>query len=201
MQLTVFKFVGGRACLDFVNTVGGRDRGAVLRDKLRDYADLAAWSAAAGLLKPAEARTLGSVASNEPRAAARVLSRAVVLREALYQFFRGRMAHDSLAILNRELRIVREHERLHHARGGFVWQWDDSPALDRMLWPVARSAAELLVSADLEKVRECRGQDCGWLFLDTSRNGARHWCDMRDCGNRAKVKRFRERQQTSYAGT
>jgi predicted RNA-binding Zn ribbon-like protein len=33
------------------------------------------------------------------------------------------------------------------------------------------------------------------MFLDTSRNRSRHWCDMKDCGNRAKVSRFRQRQQ------
>jgi len=31
------------------------------------------------------------------------------------------------------------------------------------------------------------------MFLDTSRNGRRHWCDMKDCGNLAKVRRFRQR--------
>jgi predicted RNA-binding Zn ribbon-like protein len=186
MQLTVWKFVGGRVCLDFVNTVGGRVRGAVIRDKLRDYQDLVGWSEAAGLIAGA--------GPMEPRAGRAVFSRAIALREALYLLFRDRRDPNALVILNRELSIARGHERLSRSRGGFVWGWDDSPALDRVVWPVARSAAELLASSELARVRLCEGEDCGWLFLDTSRNGRRHWCDMRDCGNRAKVKRFRERQ-------
>jgi predicted RNA-binding Zn ribbon-like protein len=46
----------------------------------------------------------------------------------------------------------------------------------------------------LERVRECANHDCGWLFLDLSRNRSRKWCDMSSCGNRAKVRRFRERE-------
>jgi predicted RNA-binding Zn ribbon-like protein len=62
-----------------------------------------------------------------------------------------------------------------------------------MLWPIARSAAELLASEELARVRECPGELCDDLFLDASRNGARRWCKMEVCGNRAKVKRFRQR--------
>ena len=187
MQLTVWKFVGGRVCLDFVNTVCGRVRGVVIRDKLGSYEDLLGWSKAAGLVVDA-----GALA---PRGGGAVFSRAIALREALYLLFHDKRDAHALAILNRELAIARGHERLNRSRGGFVWGWDQSPALDRMLWPVTRSAAELLTSTDSRKVRCCDGEDCGWLFLDTSRNGRRHWCDMRDCGNRAKVKRFRERQR------
>jgi predicted RNA-binding Zn ribbon-like protein len=187
MQLTVWKFVGGRVCLDFVNTVGGRVRGVVVRDKLQGYKDLLDWSEAAGLI--------GSAGAFAPRAGRAVFSRAIALREALYLLFRDKRDPGALEILNRELLIARGHERLNRLRGGFVWGWDESPALDRMLWQVARSAAELLGSSELARVRLCNGEECGWLFLDTSRNGRRHWCDMRDCGNRAKVKRFRERHR------
>jgi predicted RNA-binding Zn ribbon-like protein len=61
---------------------------------------------------------------------------------------------------------------------------------------VSGSAAELLTSTELARVRECGGENCGWMFLDNSRNHSRHWCDMQDCGNRAKVRRFRQRQRT-----
>ena len=65
-----------------------------------------------------------------------------------------------------------------------------------MFGPVASSAAELLTSAALEDTRECDSEGCGWLFLDTSRSRRRRWCDMRDCGNLAKVRRFRERRRS-----
>jgi predicted RNA-binding Zn ribbon-like protein len=78
---------------------------------------------------------------------------------------------------------------------GYAWTWvDDGAAPDCMLWPIVRSAAELLVTGDLSGVRVCGGARCGWLFVDTSKNRSRRWCDMQDCGNVAKVRRFRTRQ-------
>lgn len=192
-----WKFAGGNPALDFVNTVGGRARGAVIRDKLASYHDLAAWSEAAGIFA-AWRRVNG-------RTAARVFRRAVELREALFRLFRKPRRGD-LAILNRELGIARQHERVERVWGGIGWRWDDPSAPDAMLWTVARSAAELAVSADFARVRACDGPECGWLFLD--RRGVRRWCDMRDCGNRAKVGRFRERRRSergtrenAYSGT
>jgi len=74
---------------------------------------------------------------------------------------------------------------------------DTETALDRMLWPIAQSAAEFLNAGDFSRLRECGGEECGWLFEDTSRNRSRQWCHMQDCGNLAKVRRFRTRLQSS----
>ena len=83
--------------------------------------------------------------------------------------------------------------------GSFAWDWlNKEQALDRMLWVVARSAADLLVSGELDTVRVCAGEDCNWLFLDTSKNRSRRWCDMKSCGNRAKVrKHYKQKKQAS----
>lgn len=65
--------------------------------------------------------------------------------------------------------------------------------LDQVLWPMLRAATELATSPALERVRSCPGEDCGWLFLDTSKAGRRRWCSMAICGNRLKTKRHRAR--------
>ena len=72
----------------------------------------------------------------------------------------------------------------------------DEISLDKMIWAVARSAADLLTSADLKRVGVCAGEGCGWLFFDTSKNNSRRWCAMEDCGNRAKARRHYQRSQT-----
>ncbi|MCV4932572.1 CGNR zinc finger domain-containing protein, partial [Escherichia coli] len=43
----------------------------------------------------------------------------------------------------------------------------------------------------LGRIRECPGRNCGWLFLDTSRNGQRRWCSEAECGTPARVARHR----------
>jgi predicted RNA-binding Zn ribbon-like protein len=65
--------------------------------------------------------------------------------------------------------------------------------LDSPLWPVVRSAAELLASSDVERLRVCAGDDCGWAYVDRSRNGLRRWCQMSTCGTAEKTRRRRQR--------
>ena len=67
---------------------------------------------------------------------------------------------------------------------------DEESWYNQLLWLVAKSAVELLTSSDLHQVKECPGnKGCGWLFLDTSKNGSRQWCSMEGCGSRAKRRR------------
>ncbi|MBN1859137.1 CGNR zinc finger domain-containing protein [Candidatus Bipolaricaulota bacterium] len=83
----------------------------------------------------------------------------------------------------------------------FQWGWSD--AEDQLEWPVwilARSAADLLTSDERDRVRRCAGPDCGWLFVDISRNHSRRWCDMADCGNRAKARRSYARKRQAAQG-
>ena len=102
----------------------------------------------------------------------------------------------ALSTLNRELSEALSRLRVAPAAGdAYVWAWDrggedGGPPLERPLWPVARSAAELLTSsAKLGSVKVCGGEGCGWLFVDESRNRSRRWCDSRDCGNRERVRK------------
>ena len=77
----------------------------------------------------------------------------------------------------------------------FSWTWDcNEEALDGVLWPVVRSAAELLTSEEAKLVRECASDTCTWLFVDRSRTHRRKWCDMAVCGNRAKARRHYQRR-------
>jgi len=141
----------------------------------------------------------GRHASARPEEAASVLARSLAVRNALYRLFKAtiegwRPDGTDVTTFNRELRIARAHERLA-ASSRLRWEWDEPSALDRVLWPIVREAAVLLTGPDLDKVRQCPGTECGWLFYDASRSGRRQWCDMATCGNFAKVQRFRDRQR------
>jgi predicted RNA-binding Zn ribbon-like protein len=72
--------------------------------------------------------------------------------------------------------------------------------LEWILNPIIHSAADLMISQELRKVKKCSDPVCGWLFLDISRNQSRRWCDMQDCGNRAKASRFYQKKQISKKG-
>lgn len=187
------KLLGGRLCLDYANTVDWH-AGAQPHEWLTSYEDLLSWSRLVGLLHNDEVARLQQLAKQRPAEQAEVYRRAIELREVLYRIFSavaaGRApAEADLDLFNMALQQALVHLRVVPASQGFKWSWSDHEALDRMLWPVARSAAELLTSAELDRVRECEGTDCGWLFLDTSKNRRRRWCAMEDCGNRAKARR------------
>jgi predicted RNA-binding Zn ribbon-like protein len=196
------ELVGGEVCLDFANTVGGtRDDP---KERLHGYEDLVLWSARGGALEPDAVAPLLAAAADRPAEAAAVHARAIGLREAIYRIFAAVAearppAEADLELLNGELARALPHLRIEPAGEGYGYRFASVPALDRPLWAIARSAAELLASDHLGHLKGCSSDDCTWLFLDQSRNQSRRWCDMRDCGNRAKARRHYHRQKRARA--
>jgi len=194
--------VGGAPCLDFANTSSGRGT-PLLQEHLRSYDLLLVWSEHAGVIAPRECRHLARLAAERPRAAANVLRRALVLREAIHAIGAA-LAHDAtpsaaaLAVVNRELVAAMAEARLRPADGGFTWAFAGAPnSLDSVLRPLVRSAAVLLLAPLHDRVKQCPGHGCGWLFLDLSKNRTRRWCEMKVCGTRNKIRRYRERRRKS----
>lgn len=190
----------GWLCLDFANTADWH-ASENPTEYLKSYADLALWAQHIGLIGQAERQQLTQAGESDPAQAEAVLAKAIELREALYRIFSavaaGRKAATAdLALLNGALPAALGHLQLAESNGGFSWTYSGTDAApDWVLWPVVRSAAELLTSDQLERVKECEDdRGCGFLFLDTSKNRSRRWCNMESCGNRAKVRRHRRRQ-------
>jgi predicted RNA-binding Zn ribbon-like protein len=195
------RLLGGPACLLFANTVEAPISDHPL-EFLGSYADLASWGWHAGLLEEADTVRLRAAAEGDPNEAAAAFGRAMALRDAVDRLFRA--VARSATPDERDLALVREeyaaavaHARLLPDGDAYTWSWEGTPDdLGRPLWPVARSAFELLTDGDLRRVRECPGAgDCGWLFYDTSRNGARRWCSMEGCGSRVKMRRHYARRR------
>ena len=195
-----FELTGGALCLDFVNTGDSRPT-RERKELLHRYEDLLAWARQAGALSARHAAGLQREASRRPGEAQAVLDRARTVRETLFILFAAAAAGRALPAaelhsLDPAVTAALDRLRLAPAPGtGARWAWADGPELDRPLWPVLRSAADLLTSADLARVRECAAETCAWLFIDHSKNRSRRWCDMSVCGNRDKVRRHRQRRR------
>jgi predicted RNA-binding Zn ribbon-like protein len=198
------RLVGGRLCLDFANTFDWNASEEQV-EWFTGYEDLIAWARHVGMLSDFEGEVLLQRVERDADAGQEAVVRAIDLRKALYRIFTsiisgsGPAAAD-LATFNGELRRSLGQAGLLPEEDGsrFGWQWSgECDALDQVLLPVVLSAVELLSSPDVRWVKQCAGDACGWLFLDTSRNHTRRWCSMESCGNRAKARRYFRRHQAA----
>jgi predicted RNA-binding Zn ribbon-like protein len=201
-QEQIFDLTGGLLCLDFANTVDDRTD-IHPQELLISYEDFVSWSQQAQVLTEQEAQQLLEKATQRPSEATRVLKRAVEVREAIFRIFKAVAEDESpededLARLSATVAEAQKHARIVPNTNGFHWDWNGKRSdLDCMLWPVVRSAADFLTSDDLDTVRVCASDSCNWLFIDTSKNHSRRWCNMKSCGNREKARRFYTRKKSS----
>jgi len=191
-DVATLKLLGGHVALDFANTVDSRG----LRygpDVLRCYDDLLDWAVRLELLDAAEAAELRGTPAEQGRAA---LDRAKTLREATYRIFAAPASADlaDLALLEQEVRAAQATRRLLLSDGGYTWRWAAADA-DAVTHRVAFLAADLLTSPALDRIHVCPGDNCAWLFLDTSRAGRRLWCSEETCGRRDRIRRWRAAQR------
>lgn len=198
IDVRTVRLLGGHPVPDFCNTVEHRlGRGPI--ELLRTYADLVAWAVRQSLITPHEGDLLLERAAQRPAEAERALAGAIALREAVYRILviriHGEASSDAdIEVLNEAVAGAVEHRRISPMGRAFHWTWSPGPDLAQPVWASALAIAELMTSPDLRRVKRCPGTgDCGWLFLDTSRNGTRRWCSMEGCGSRAKMRRLRAR--------
>ncbi len=189
-------------CLDFINTLNWRGTPHPV-EYLETYGDLVRWSHHTGLVTAPEAEALDHAARAHPKTARNVLERSRKLRETLYRILAAVSvgkppAGPDLENFNSEFGPTMARSRIVRTETGFSWKTTDPrKGLNWVLHPLIRSAGELLVSDRLDRVKQCADSTCIWLFLDVSRNRSRRWCDMKNCGNRAKAGRFYQRKKQS----
>ncbi len=203
-------------CLAFANTAARRrdDRfrsGPPPTPDLDDYGALLAWGQRMGAVAPPDAERLARLAAERPADAAAVHARAMEMRAAAGRIFTAIARHEppsprDLATLNAALAELPPRVVVPEADGwglAFAEPGEElalqGPSLaarlsdlTRPLWPISLSAAELLISADREWVRQCADPQCTRLFVDR-RSRRRMWCDPNTCGSRARGKRYYRR--------
>jgi predicted RNA-binding Zn ribbon-like protein len=213
-----FRFIGGHVAADLVNTVTW-ERAGLDRDRLSDYGRVVQWAEEAGVIDRAAAARLRAAALVRPAKAEKVYRASRHLRDVVQRLLRlaGTRILDTsegeraLADFNELLARALKRMRLDapatsgHAppdastqeeANALAWNWEGADSrLDAPLWPVIWATAQLLASPDVAQLRVCEGVDCGWIYLDHSRNGLRRWCEMQTCGTREKSRRRAERQK------
>jgi predicted RNA-binding Zn ribbon-like protein len=197
-----FEFIAGALCLDFANTVHNsraEDKG----EELHAISDLLQWAKEAGLLSSADHDRLAAHYNRNPREAAAALAKGTAIRDLLLSIFAGiangrSVSSQRLSELNSALAQAPGLLRVHKNSDRIETEWTSAAnGLQQVLFAVLTSAAELLASDRLGRIRGCGSADCTWLFVDESRIRSRRWCDMSACGNRMKARRHYQRAKAA----
>ncbi|MCA2220722.1 CGNR zinc finger domain-containing protein [Nonomuraea aurantiaca] len=189
--MTSFTFISGNLGLDLAGTV--QHRRSDRRDLLREPADLARWTVEAGILDVPPAVGDADLAAGK------------TLREAIYRLAAGE-AIDGLGLglgVGGAGSVVDDRRLVNRVAAGppasvllnDAGRVERSGDLDAALSTVARDAVQLLGGPRAVQIKECGGEVCTRLYVDASRGSSRRWCDMHECGNRAKAAGFRARQR------
>ena len=203
-----FRLAGGHPVLDFLNTLGGH-RLIAPREDLVTPEDLVSWGLQSGWLDQEHAHPMLVEIQLRPAEARAALGRVRAFREALFRVFlatseNAQPASEPLELVEREVRRAWSERRLVRTTQGYRWISPESARLDGVIPELAIAASELLTGPDRERVRICEAtalDGCGWLFLDTSKNGTRRWCEMATCGNRYKARRHYARVRGGRAAS
>jgi len=186
--------------LNFANTESGRGFPSH-QNHFREATNVVEWLRHAKALPVEEADWLGKRVSERADLATDLLAQAVGLREAIHDVgaalgHRAKPPEAALANLSAlHARCVAKAELAPGAVScHWLWNVRASP-VEAALGPIALAAVRLFTEGDFDRIRECGGHACGWLFYDRSKNNRRRWCEMEVCGNRAKQRRLAARRR------
>jgi predicted RNA-binding Zn ribbon-like protein len=147
------------------------------KELLATPADLDRWLVASGL------------AAGNPHSTDEDVRLARALRETIYAIATGQASKGDRDRLNALAAAEAAPPQLD-ASGNLVRSGTGA----QLLGSLAQQTVELFGGPNFSRIRQCEGDGCARLFVDLSRSGARRWCSMESCGNRAKAKTFRGRR-------
>jgi predicted RNA-binding Zn ribbon-like protein len=188
-------------CLALANTRNWR-HGPEPLERLHGYRDLVTWIERRDFLDADGLAALERQAVAHPRIAARELADTIALREDVFRVFSDEAGGRPPASRALERLVAGFNDAVARVvmipeRGRLQLRLrQGEQALDIVRVQASLSAMALLTSGHIERVRECADdRGCGWLFVDSTRNGSRRFCFANECGNRARQAAFRERQR------
>jgi predicted RNA-binding Zn ribbon-like protein len=191
------KIVGQRTAINFINTIDWRGKENP-EDYINDYTDLINWSTITGIITQKEAETLKEISQRNPEKASESLMRAISFREAAYRTLQSISIGESPSpedkeLLDSEMLNMFGYLKLNLKEKQLVL--NGQLDFNHILRLIVKDLVELMTSDELNRVKRCQSEECGWLFIDSSKNRSRKWCQMRGCGNRAKARRYYNRSK------
>jgi predicted RNA-binding Zn ribbon-like protein len=191
------KIVGERKSINFINTIDWRGKENP-EEYINDFPDLVDWAVLTGLINKYETKTLKLLAESNPEQATYSHKRAINFRETAYRVLCSMLLEknpkpEDKELLDSEMLDMFSYIKLNLKERQFVLK--DQLDLDHILRLIVKDLIELMTSNEISQVKRCQSKECGWLFIDSSKNKSRIWCQMRGCGNREKARRYYNRSK------
>lgn len=197
------RLVGGTRVLDFINTTNGRRPGSALKvreERLSSFQFFFEWASHASLICAQEFDAYRAMVFDSPMSYQPDLEAVIAFRECLYAVLyplsSGQEAPDAaLQQINLAMQQGVAWRVLRSVDGVPMWSWKTCTGAHELtamlIGRLAIDATQLLVSSDLRELKSCMATDCDWIFLDSSKNKLRKWCQMSVCGSREKLSRLK----------
>jgi predicted RNA-binding Zn ribbon-like protein len=192
--------IGCELALDFTNTSSGRGFRSH-QEHLRDFDTIMEWVEHARVMAPSDCTYVRTTVAKRPKLGRAVFEQVLKIRELIWTIGTALAEQRPVPEKLRASLTAAHAQNLRFAEmkmrdGAYIWTWDPRKDVQgAILGPITLSALTLLMEKELSRTKRCAGMECGWLFFDTTKNSRRRWCDMRVCGNRAKVRAARAKQK------
>ena len=158
------RLIAGRLALDFINTANWSDDGTVIDEKLSNRADLQIWMEALSLTEASECATIEDLLALRAMLRSDFLGDERSLNISLFDYVsppKSQLTSNDLTVSHLPLVNL-----------------------------IVISAISILSDPrEYQRLKKCPGHNCGWLFIDETKNARRKWCIMETCGNRSKAAR------------
>ncbi len=190
--------MGGVLCFDFINTVHDRVN-LPSYDYLPDYQAFIYWNKRLKVVPVNKIKRLESFSMRNSGLAGKTLSEIKKRREILYKFFSSvasgyRIDSNLLIKFNAILSASFKHIQFVYSKGTLTVSWDNRKVnLYEPFWVIIKSAFDVISSENFQRIKECR--ECGWIFLDTTKNNNRRWCNMLTCGAKNKARTYYQKHR------
>jgi predicted RNA-binding Zn ribbon-like protein len=189
---------GGNLSLDFVNTIHDRYE-EPFRDYIHNYPELVTWSHFAGGIDEIQKKKLLQLSQENKKGSEQVYLKSIQLREAIYNYILYMNNQDKVPtadskLINQWLSRAFSNLELVQVKSDVLLNWNpENLRLESVLWPIIKSFVDLITSDMRRRIKQC--PNCGWVFVDKSKNKSRRWCSMDTCGNRIKAQRYAQKNR------
>ena len=200
-SIATLQLDGGCPVFDFTNTISNRNDPDYF-DYLTKYDDFVDWINKIKLLPKGKMDAIAAFSKSHTRKSADTLRQIIEVREVVFKLFSSlaqqqKADRETVDAFNGFFSEALSNMRVEVGRKEVATSFivSEKTILKEPLYILVKNAFDILSTQSFDRIKEC--PTCRWLFLDTTKNGKRRWCNMQVCGSNDKARRYYQRKKES----